>query len=60
MHTGLLSELERRRIRAYVKADGKKPSALRGLATRCRQSRKQIQEDLDLIDEFLKHYEESQ
>jgi hypothetical protein len=57
MHTGLLSELERRRIHAFLKADGDKASAMRGLATRCRQNLPKIEEDLALIREFLRHYE---
>lgn len=33
MHTSLLSELERKRIRSYNKADGERTSAMRGLFT---------------------------
>jgi hypothetical protein len=57
MHTSILSELERKRIRAFTKADGEKSSAMRGLATRSRQSLAKIEEDLALIREFLRHYE---
>jgi len=56
-HASVLSELERRRIRAFLKADGEKISAIRGLATRCRQSLPQIREDMRLVQEFLEHYE---
>jgi len=56
MITTILSELERKRMRTFIKADGEKLSGVRGLATRCHQRRQQIVEDLALIDEFLKHY----
>ena len=32
-------------------------SAVRGIATRCRQNLPQITEDLALVREFLQHYE---
>jgi len=57
MFTRILTDLERKRIRAFNKADGEKSSALRGLATRCREHLPQIKEDLKLIQEFLATYE---
>jgi hypothetical protein len=56
--THLLTDLERKQIRAFIKADGEKVSAIRGLATRCRQNLPQIKQDLGLIQEFLEHYEQ--
>jgi hypothetical protein len=56
MHKSILSELERRRIRAFNKADGEKSSAIRGLTTRCQKYLPKIKEDLALIEEFLQHY----
>ena len=57
MFTHLLTDLERKRIRAFIKADGEKGSAMRGLATRGRQYLPRIEEDLRLIHEFLQHYD---
>jgi hypothetical protein len=56
-HTSILSELERRRIKAFLKADGEKLSAIRGLATRCRQALPRIEEDLELVRQFLQRYD---
>lgn len=53
----VLTDLERRRIRWYMKTNGERTSALRGLATRCRQYMRSIREDVTLIEEFLKRYE---
>ena len=58
MFTHLLTDLERKRIRAFIKADGEKVSAMRGLATRSRQYLPEIEEDLAFIREFLQHYEQ--
>jgi len=52
----ILTDLERKRIRGYIRADGEKTPALRGLATRCRQYLPGIREDLALIEEFLNIY----
>ena len=57
-HTSILSELERRRIRAFLKADGEKVSSVRGLATRLRQNLAGLEGDLKLIREFLQHYDQ--
>jgi hypothetical protein len=57
MFTRILTDLERRRIRAHIKADGEKASPVTQLATRCRQNLPRIKEDLALIEEFMKHYE---
>ena len=55
-HSTVLSDLERRRIHAFLKADGERTSAVRGLATRCRQNLPQIEADLKLIRDFLDRY----
>jgi hypothetical protein len=55
-HSTLLSDLERRRIHAFLKADGERISAVRGLATRCRQNLPRIEADLKLIRDFLDRY----
>jgi len=58
MFTHILTDLEGKRIRAFIKADGEKGSAIRGLATRSRQYLPRIEEDLALIRKFLQHYEQ--
>lgn len=57
MHSRILSPLEERQIRSYLKHDGDKTLNIRVLATRARQRRKMIQDDAALIDQFLRHYE---
>jgi hypothetical protein len=58
-HTSVLSDLERRRIHSFLKADGDRTSAMRGLATRCRHGLPRIEEDIALIKQFLEHYEKA-
>jgi len=55
-HSSVLSELERRRIRAFLRADGERTSAIRGLATRCKQNLARIEEDLTLMKQLLERY----
>jgi hypothetical protein len=55
----VLTDLERRRIRAFNREDGERTPAMRGLATRCRQNLEEIEKDLELIRQFLRHYEQA-
>jgi len=57
MFTRILTSLERRRIEAYLKADGKKDTAVRVLTTRARHHLPQIKEDLELLERLVKVYE---
>ncbi|MCJ7505583.1 hypothetical protein MUP05_03805 [Candidatus Bathyarchaeota archaeon] len=57
MFTRILTEKERRHMRAFIKADGEKATFMTVLATRCRKHVPQIRKDLALIEEFMTHYE---
>jgi len=57
MFTRILTDLERKKIRAFLKADGEKNVFIRTVASRCRKHLSQINRDLAIIDEFLAHYE---
>jgi len=57
MFTRILTEKERRRIRAFIKVDGEKETFMTVLATRCRQHLPQIERDLGLIKQFMAAYE---
>jgi hypothetical protein len=59
MFTRILTDLERKRLRAYLKADGKKSSVVRSLSSRARRYLPQIEEDLRLLRELLETYERS-
>jgi hypothetical protein len=59
MFTRILTELERKRLRAYLKADGEKSSVVRSLSSRARRYLPQIEEDLRLLRELLETYERS-
>jgi len=59
LFTRLLTDLERKRVRAYLKADGERSSIIRALASRARRYTPQIEEDLRLVKELLETYEYS-
>ena len=58
MFTRLLTDLERKRLRAYLKADGERSSVVRALASRARRHLPQIEEDLQLLRSLLEAYEQ--
>ena len=57
MFTRILTELERRQARAYIKADGKKSGSIRVMIMRYRRDRQRILDDLKLLDQLLGTYE---
>jgi len=57
MFTRILTDLERRRIRSYLKADGVKDSAMRKIASRAKEYMPEIRSDLDLLDRLLTTYQ---
>jgi len=57
MFTRLLTDLERKRVKAYLKADGERSSVVRSLASRGRRHLPQIEEDLKLLRDLLERYE---
>ena len=57
MFTRILTELERKRAKAYLKADGEKESVIRALASRARRHLPLIRSDLDLLEKLLVTYQ---
>ena len=57
MFQRILTELERRRIRAYLKTDGERDEAIRNLVSRMKHYGPRIKEDLELLENLLETYE---
>ena len=53
MFTRILTDLERKQLRAYLKADGKKETSIRMLVIRARRHLPTIKADLDLLEKLL-------
>jgi len=56
MHTRILSNLEEKQIRTYLKQDGEKNLNMRVLVSRFKRVLPQIRSDLDLIEKLLSSY----
>ena len=56
MHVRLLSNLEEKQIRSYLKQDGEKNLNMRVLASRGKKALPQIRSDLDLLEKLLATY----
>jgi len=57
MFQRLLTDLERKRIRSYLKADGERDDAIRTLVSRMKHHGPKIREDLELLERLVKVYE---
>jgi len=57
MFQRILTELERKKLRAYLRADGEKGSVVRSLASRAKRHLPQIKADLELLEKLLETYE---
>jgi len=57
MFTRILTHKERKRIQAYLRADGERTSAIRTILTRGKQFLPKIEADLALVKELLEAYE---
>jgi hypothetical protein len=57
MNPKILTELERKKIRAYLKADGEKDVHVRQLAFLARRSLSQIKSDLELLERLVQAYD---
>jgi hypothetical protein len=57
MFTRILTDLERRRIKTYLKQDGEREAPIRKLVNRGRTYLPQIEADLALVKELLGSYE---
>jgi len=56
MRARILSNLEEKQIRAYLKQDGEKNLNMRVLVSRAKKSLSQIRLDLQLLEQLLKRY----
>ena len=57
MFSRLLTDIERRRIQRYLKADGEKDVNIRQLIMRSRRHLPQIKADLELLEKLLATYQ---
>ena len=57
MFTRVLTELERKQARAYLKQDGEKTLNIRVLAIRAKKFLPQIEEDTRLLKQLVQTYE---
>ena len=58
MHPRVLSPLEERQIRSYLKRDGEKNLNVRVLVSRSKKYLPKIKEDLELLEMLLEAYEQ--
>jgi hypothetical protein len=57
MFTRVLTDLERRRIREYLRANGERDSAIQNLVYRTRKYVPTIKHDIDLLERLVKKYD---
>jgi hypothetical protein len=57
MFQRILTDLERKRIRAYLKADGERTEAIQNVVSRMRRYGPRIKEDLELVEQLISVYE---
>ena len=57
MRSRILTDLERKQARAYVKQDGEKTLNIQVLVSRVRNYLPQIKADLELLEKLLETYE---
>lgn len=56
MHPRILSPLEERQIRIFLKQDGRKDLNMRVLISRARKNLPQIKRDMELLEKLLAKY----
>jgi len=59
MFTRVLTDLERKRVRAYLHADGERESVIRALASRARRYLPQIKKDVEVLERLMRTYEKT-
>jgi hypothetical protein len=59
MFTRILTDLERRRINAYLRQDGEKEAPIRKIANRARTNLPKIKTDLELLEKLLQTYQKA-
>jgi hypothetical protein len=57
MYSRILTDVERRIIRTYLKTNGKRDSTIRVFVSRARRYRVQIRTDLRLLEDLVARYE---
>ena len=56
MFTRILTEIERKRIKAYLRQDGEKAVPVRIIASRAKKFMPAIRSDLELLEKLLATY----
>jgi len=56
MHPRILSALEEKQIRSYLKQDGEKETSIRIIASRAKKFLPAIRSDLELLEKLLATY----
>ena len=59
MFSRILTDVERKKIKSYLKLNGKRDSMIRSLVSRARKYKPQIQNDVKLLDELVMRYEKN-
>lgn len=59
LYTRVLTEVERRKIRSYLKANGKRDSMIRSLVSRARSCKPRIHDDMELLEALVARYEKN-
>jgi hypothetical protein len=59
VYTRILTEDERKKIRSYLRTNGKKDATIRKIVSRARRYRGQIMLDLQLLEDIVAHYEKT-
>jgi len=59
MFSRILTDVERKKIKSYLKLNGKRDSMIRSLVSRARKYKPQIQNDVKLLDELVIRYEKN-
>lgn len=57
MFTRILTDLERRRIREYLRANGERDKDIQNLVYRMRKYVPTIRQDIDLLEKLAKKYD---
>jgi predicted lipoprotein len=58
LFTRILTDRERQRMRAFLKEDGERTGPMRTIVWRSRMVLPEIEKDITLMKEVLKHYSE--
>jgi hypothetical protein len=59
MYSRILTDVERKRVKKYLKTDGRRDSTIRIYVWRAKHYKPQIQSDLTLLEELVTKYEET-